>query len=53
MVIVDFDGKKVKGNLRPSSDTLTHAVLYKHLEHIDGIAHTHSTVCNSLGAKPT
>ncbi|MDO9373039.1 MAG: class II aldolase/adducin family protein, partial [Ferruginibacter sp.] len=29
MVIVDFDGKTVEGKLRPSSDTLTHAVLYK------------------------
>ncbi len=43
MVIVDFDGKTVKGKLRPSSDTLTHAVLYKHWEKIGAIAHTHST----------
>jgi L-ribulose-5-phosphate 4-epimerase len=43
MVIVDFEGKTVKGRLRPSSDTLTHAVLYKHWTHIGGIAHTHST----------
>jgi L-ribulose-5-phosphate 4-epimerase len=43
MVIVDFDGKTVEGNLRPSSDTLTHAVLYKHWGNIGGIAHTHST----------
>jgi L-ribulose-5-phosphate 4-epimerase len=43
MVIVDFEGKTVKGKLRPSSDTLTHAVLYKHWPHIGGIAHTHST----------
>ena len=43
MVIVDFDGKTVKGKLRPSSDTLTHAVLYKHWEAIGGIVHTHST----------
>jgi L-ribulose-5-phosphate 4-epimerase len=42
MVIVDFDGEIVKGNLRPSSDTLTHAVLYKHWEKIGGICHTHS-----------
>jgi L-ribulose-5-phosphate 4-epimerase len=47
MVIVDFDGKTVKGKLRPSSDTLTHAVLYKHWEHIGGIAHTHSTYATS------
>jgi len=43
MVIVDFDAKTVEGNLRPSSDTKTHAVLYKHWEKIGGISHTHST----------
>ncbi len=43
MVIVDFDGKTVEGNLRPSSDTKTHAVLYKHWENIGGVVHTHST----------
>jgi L-ribulose-5-phosphate 4-epimerase len=43
MVIVDFDGKTIEGSLRPSSDTLTHAVLYKHWEKINGIVHTHST----------
>jgi L-ribulose-5-phosphate 4-epimerase len=43
MVIVDFDGKTVEGTLRPSSDTLTHAVLYKYWEGIGGIVHTHST----------
>lgn len=43
MVIIDFDGTTVEGNLRPSSDTLTHAVLYKHWEKIGGIVHTHST----------
>ncbi|TKB95226.1 L-ribulose-5-phosphate 4-epimerase [Pedobacter cryophilus] len=43
MVIVDFDGNTVEGALRPSSDTKTHAVLYKHWDHINGIVHTHST----------
>jgi L-ribulose-5-phosphate 4-epimerase len=43
MVIVDFEGKTVKGKLRPSSDTLTHALLYKQWPKIGGIAHTHST----------
>lgn len=43
MVVVDFDGKIVEGELRPSSDTLTHAVLYKHWPQIGGIVHTHST----------
>lgn len=43
MVIVDFDGNTLEGELRPSSDTKTHAVLYKHWEKIGAIVHTHST----------
>jgi len=43
MVIVDFDGNTIEGDLRPSSDTKTHAVLYKHWENIGAIVHTHST----------
>lgn len=43
MVIVDFDGNIIEGALRPSSDTKTHAVLYKNWENINGIVHTHST----------
>ncbi|TDO24586.1 L-ribulose-5-phosphate 4-epimerase [Pedobacter duraquae] len=43
MVVVDFDGITVEGDLRPSSDTKTHAVLYKNWPEIGGIVHTHST----------
>jgi L-ribulose-5-phosphate 4-epimerase len=43
MVIVDFDGKVVAGHMKPSSDTKTHAVLYKNWPRISGIVHTHST----------
>jgi len=43
MVIIDFDANVVEGSLRPSSDTKTHAVLYKHWKSIGGIVHTHST----------
>ena len=42
MVIVDLDGNLVEGKLRPSSDTATHLVLYKHFPRIGGVAHTHS-----------
>jgi len=42
MVIVDFEGKIVEGDLRPSSDTQTHALLYKKCDEIGGICHTHS-----------
>lgn len=47
MVIVDFDGKVVEGEKRPSSDTNTHAVLYKYWEEIGSIVHTHSTYATS------
>ena len=43
IVIVDFDNEIVEGSKRPSSDTKTHAYLYKHWENIGGIAHTHAT----------
>lgn len=43
MIIVDFDSNIIEGDLRPSSDTKTHAVLYKEWEGIGSIVHTHST----------
>lgn len=42
MVVVDLDGNKVEGKLRPSSDTATHIELYKAFPEIGGIVHTHS-----------
>jgi L-ribulose-5-phosphate 4-epimerase len=43
IVIMDYDAKLVDGNMRPSSDTKTHALLYKTWDDIGGITHTHST----------
>lgn len=43
IVIVDFDNHIVEGDMRPSSDTKTHAALYKNWNNIGGIVHTHST----------
>ena len=43
IVIMDYDAVVVEGNLRPSSDTKTHAQLYKNWDDIGGITHTHST----------
>ena len=42
MVVVDLEGNVVEGDLNPSSDTPTHAFLYRHWEQIGGIVHTHS-----------
>lgn len=43
IVVLDLDLNVVKGNLRPSSDTKTHAHLYKSFDDIGGVTHTHST----------
>jgi L-ribulose-5-phosphate 4-epimerase len=43
MVVVDLDAKVIEGSLRPSSDTKTHAALYRAFQGVGGICHTHST----------
>jgi L-ribulose-5-phosphate 4-epimerase len=43
MVVVDLEGKTAWGDLRPSSDTETHRVLYRAFSGIRGVTHTHST----------
>jgi len=42
MVVLDLEGNQIEGELRPSSDTLTHLVLYRNFRNIGGIVHTHS-----------
>lgn len=42
MVVVDLEGNVVEGNLRPSSDTPTHMMLYRSFPEIGGVVHTHS-----------
>ncbi len=42
MVVLDMDGNKVEGDLRPSSDTPTHIALYKEYPALGGVVHTHS-----------
>ena len=44
MVVVSLEDERVvEGDLRPSSDTPTHAVLYRRLPSIGGVVHTHSS----------
>jgi L-ribulose-5-phosphate 4-epimerase len=47
LVVVGLDGTIVEGELRPSSDTPTHLVLYKAFPEIGGVAHTHSRAATS------
>ncbi|RMW42381.1 L-ribulose-5-phosphate 4-epimerase [Lactiplantibacillus pentosus] len=42
MVVVDLQGQVVEGEMNPSSDTPTHAILYREFSNIGGIVHTHS-----------
>lgn len=42
MVVVDLDCKVIEGKWKPSSDTPTHAELYKAFPDCGGIVHTHS-----------
>lgn len=43
MVLVDLAGKKVEGDLKPSSDSPTHRRLYLGFKKVGGIVHTHSS----------
>lgn len=43
LVVMDLNGNKIEGELKPSSDTKTHLELYKAFSALGGIVHTHST----------
>lgn len=43
MVVVDMNGHVVEGDMNPSSDTMTHLVLYKEFPTIGAVVHTHSS----------
>ncbi len=48
MVVVSLEsGEVVEGELRPSSDTPTHLVLYRNFPDIGGVVHTHSHYATS------
>jgi L-ribulose-5-phosphate 4-epimerase len=42
IVLVDLDGNVVEGERRPSTDTPSHVALYRALDSIGGVVHTHS-----------
>jgi L-ribulose-5-phosphate 4-epimerase len=41
------DGRVLEGDLRPSSDTPTHLLLYQRYPEIGGVVHTHSTAATA------
>lgn len=51
MVVCDFDGKLVEGDLSPSSDTAAHAYVYREMPEVGGVVHTHSTYASAWAAR--
>jgi L-ribulose-5-phosphate 4-epimerase len=51
MVVVDLDGNVVDGDLSPSSDTATHLYVYRELDWVGGVAHTHSAYATAWAAR--
>jgi L-ribulose-5-phosphate 4-epimerase len=51
MVVNDPDGTLVDGTGTPSSDTAAHAYVYRHMPHVGGVVHTHSTYATAWAAR--
>ena len=50
MVIVDLQGRRVEGDLSPSSDTASHLYIYRHREDVGAVVHTHSPYATAFAA---
>ncbi|GBF06337.1 ribulose-5-phosphate 4-epimerase-like epimerase [Deinococcus aerius] len=50
MVVTDLEANVVEGKFSPSSDTATHAYIYRHLPEVGGIVHTHSPYATAWAA---
>jgi L-ribulose-5-phosphate 4-epimerase len=50
LVVLDEVGTVVEGTLRPSSDTLSHLVIYREMPAVHGVVHTHSTFATAFAA---
>lgn len=42
MVVVDLNGKRIEGDLKPSSDTASHLYIYRNRPDVQSVVHTHS-----------
>ena len=51
MVVCDLHGRVVEGEHAPSSDTEAQAYVYRHLDHINGVVHTHSPYAVAWAAR--
>lgn len=55
MILCDLDGAVIPGSpgsdRSPSSDTAAHAYVYRHMPHVGGVVHTHSTFAVAWAAR--
>jgi L-ribulose-5-phosphate 4-epimerase len=51
MVLCDLYGNVVEGEYQPSSDTGSHAYVYRHRPDVGGVVHTHSTYATAWSAR--
>jgi L-ribulose-5-phosphate 4-epimerase len=51
IVVCDLYGGLVEGDLAPSSDAATHGYVYRQLDHVGGVAHTHSSYATAWAAR--
>jgi L-ribulose-5-phosphate 4-epimerase len=51
IVVCDLEGSLVDGDLSPSSDAATHGYVYRHLDEVGGVAHTHSAYATAWAAR--
>jgi len=51
MVVCDLDGNLVDGTRNPSSDTAAHAYVYRNMDRVGGVVHTHSTYATAWAAR--
>jgi L-ribulose-5-phosphate 4-epimerase len=51
MVVCDLAGARVAGELSPSSDTASHAYIYRHMPQVGGVVHTHSRYATAWAAR--
>ena len=50
MVVCALDGSVVEGSLKPSSDSATHAYVYREMPEVGGVVHTHSAYATAWAA---
>jgi L-ribulose-5-phosphate 4-epimerase len=51
MIVCDLDGRRLSGDLAPSSDTAAHAYVYRNRPDLGGVVHTHSPYACAWAAR--